>query len=881
MKIATSTTLFLSITFLVLASVTSSLGQVIYVSQDATGSGSSWQDATGDLRAALASAASGDEVRVSGGTYTPITCSPCTFADRDTRFVLPKGVKLIGGFTAAQGPLEDISNSAEQAQSTTIVTLSGQIETGVAATRSFTVLEAIAPTAGTRIEKINFTNGLANDDTRGSTSRGASGSLLYVTSYDVEETFQLELALCHFDFGESIGYGGAVFVDADQDKKSKLRFSGCSFQDNIAGTGGGAMTISSSFGGSDSSELVNCDFDSNSAGDEGGGGLLIRAAEGGSSTSAFDDVYFVDNNSPLGEGGALRLYGKNGLCSPTFVNCDFANNSAHFGGGIDIDGGYQGVANPVFTGCDFSQNESSNAGGAIYASAVFGGTADFEIYESYFGSNLSGESGGAILVNAIEGSSRAMYRDVEFWSNTATLYGGAVYNLGKSGVCSPSFINCVIADNSASSAGGVYCLGSEGGESSPLILNCVFSDNRADVGGALYSNGNDASGTAEPFVANTIFQYNEAGNGRTLRIIHGRPHLLNCYFDEVDCASLNSGFGGEPVCLGGNIFGDTPDFFDGDRTTPAYNPLPNSPLIDAGNDSILIAHGIFLDLAKEARFRGSSADIGVIENLADNVLWELTSETANVSACEGTSLVLAAAIYPPYPQGEVNWIVGADTVSRETTYTIDELTNSQNIQVSGSLFGESRSLTVDVNVLPTLITSLTSDASSLPDTLCLDSTYQLTASANAVNIASSFKWFDEDENLLAETKVLTLSPTSTLLLKRTVVAEFVGTCLDSNSRSISYNFDVANCGVSSTQQASDFEGLTLFPNPTKDAVSITGLSGDGQFDVQILNSTGQTVYSGTMSASNTTLNVYSLPQGLYFIIVRDEQTIYRGLLEKA
>ncbi len=877
MQVYTSKPAFYSAILALFLALGTASAQVIYVSEGATGNGSSWQNASGDLRASLASAQDGDEIWVSGGTYTPTTCSPCSFADRDTRFVLPKGVKLLGGFVGTEISADDRPSGPPSSNAT--VFLSGQIESGVNSSRSFTVLEAIAPTSGNHIEFIKFEHALANDSTRGNSSRGASGALLYITTYDTLQTINLTLDNCSFSNGEAIGYGGAVFVDADFNKQSKLQVSNCDFRFNSAETAGGALSISSNFEGFDNSTFFNCDFIENQAGSEGGGGIYLRASNDGRSDAHFDEVNFIDNHSELGEGGGLRLYGNSGDCSPTIQNTTFEANSAHFGGALNIDGAYDGKSNPSLTNCTLRNNSSGNAGGAIYASAVFGGTADFKIYQSEISSNYSGESGGAILVNAIEGSSRAHYRDVQFTDNEAFFYGGAVYNLGKTGVCSPTFINCIIANNKGASAGGVYCLGSEGGESSPIILNCVFDGNEALVGGGLYSNGNDETGTAEPFVANTVFFNNKANNGRTLRIIHAKPRLLNCYFDESDCASLNSGFGGEPICLGGNQY-NTADVFDRTGQPYVYQALNNAPILDAGNDSVLIANHTFNDISGDVRFRGSTTDIGPIERSSDPLSLEVIVDSSTVSVCEGDDLTLSAQLYPPYPAAQINWTIEGTQVNQGDSYTIPSVDQPLNVQVEGSFMGETRATGVSVSIVPVIQTSLQTDVLSLPDSLCLDSTYQVQATVSAPGGDYSVEWIDENDNILSQTETLALVPTNLENLSLTVRASFEGTCVDESTREESYSFEVVNCMASSTRQPLNSEPLIAFPNPTRGNFTIQGLPENGRFPLKIYSSTGQIVYSGMMSASNTSINVSSLPQGLYALIVTDEQTIYRVLLEK-
>ncbi|MCF0074896.1 T9SS type A sorting domain-containing protein [Dyadobacter sp. CY261] len=68
-----------------------------YVKQNAVGTGSSWEDASGDVQAVIDASASGDEVWVAGGTYS---VSSSYFS-----FKMKEGVKIYGGFAGTEAIL--------------------------------------------------------------------------------------------------------------------------------------------------------------------------------------------------------------------------------------------------------------------------------------------------------------------------------------------------------------------------------------------------------------------------------------------------------------------------------------------------------------------------------------------------------------------------------------------------------------------------------------------------------------------------------------------------------------------------------------------------------------------------------------------------------
>ncbi len=77
-------------------------GAVRFVKFDAVGAnnGASWADAFTSLQSALTAAATGDEVWVARGTYTPAT--PGTALARTVSFQMKSGVKILGGFNGTE-----------------------------------------------------------------------------------------------------------------------------------------------------------------------------------------------------------------------------------------------------------------------------------------------------------------------------------------------------------------------------------------------------------------------------------------------------------------------------------------------------------------------------------------------------------------------------------------------------------------------------------------------------------------------------------------------------------------------------------------------------------------------------------------------------------
>jgi len=104
-----------------------------------------------------------------------------------------------------------------------------------------------------------------------------------------------------------------------------------------------------------------------------------------------------------------------------------------------------------------------------------------------------------------------------FSGNTASDYGGGMYNFGGSA----SVTNCTFSGNTAYYGGGIY------NDSSSHVTNCTFSGNSANYGGGMYSSG------VSPAVTNCTFSGNTASNyGGGMYNFGGSAGVTNCIFWE-------------------------------------------------------------------------------------------------------------------------------------------------------------------------------------------------------------------------------------------------------------------------------------------------------------------------------------------------------------
>ena len=99
---AGSVILFVILSLVLFTGKAQAQSQTWYVDASNSGvSGTSWSDAFSNLQEALLVALPGDEIRVAGGSYRPDSGAGLIPGDPSTRFVLPSGISMLGGFAGS------------------------------------------------------------------------------------------------------------------------------------------------------------------------------------------------------------------------------------------------------------------------------------------------------------------------------------------------------------------------------------------------------------------------------------------------------------------------------------------------------------------------------------------------------------------------------------------------------------------------------------------------------------------------------------------------------------------------------------------------------------------------------------------------------------
>ena len=250
---------------------------IIYVSEDGTGDGSSWANATDKLQFASALSSGGNtKVWVKAGTYYGDT------SDAEGAFNISSYNRVYGGFEGNEGPDYDLS-LRDFGKNTTFLDGQGQ--------RRVLLLDEPLTAASTAIwDGFTIQNGNAG-----------SGAGVYLNNY-------VTLTNCNIYNNEASMYGGGIYINSTGGT-AHVTLQNCRIMDNNASMGGGLCDRVGA-------DYTNCRISNNTASTKGGGIYLYNNTE-----PTFKNC-IISNNTANNAGG---MYARGQF---TAYNCDFVMNLA-------------------------------------------------------------------------------------------------------------------------------------------------------------------------------------------------------------------------------------------------------------------------------------------------------------------------------------------------------------------------------------------------------------------------------------------------------------------------------------------------------------------------------------------------------------------------
>lgn len=223
-----------------------------------------------------------------------------------------------------------------------------------------------------------------------------------------------------------------------------------------------------------------------------GGGAISFGAVSSSDIASINDTKFINNVSGINGGAIGTRLGKNANNSAAKLNVSatFDGNRAYQNGGAIYNTFYanngMGLGDGVTVAGNFTKNSAGKNGGAIFNDGALdkignaGGV--MTIRDSLFSENTATTWGGAIF----NSGTLTLGDGVSFTGNSAK-FGGAVWNDGKMEIAAGTKF---VGNNSKSAAGALY--NSSTGTLDNLI-GVVFENNTAAMGGAINNAKTSAS----------------------------------------------------------------------------------------------------------------------------------------------------------------------------------------------------------------------------------------------------------------------------------------------------------------------------------------------------------------------------------------------------
>ena len=274
---------------------------IIYVSADGTGDGSSWANATQYLEYASARSIDGvNKVWVKSGTYYG------DLSNLNGAFLIYKNNRVYGGFAGNEGPDFNLADRDFEANPTI---LDGQNQRRVLYQTDHFQNHEYALWDGFTIQN-------------GSTGAGAGAYLCCNSRFEN----------CKFLNNNSIGFGGGAYVITAYYDNATVQFTNCTFEGNHGSLGGALCDMMGA-------HLLNCRFSNNDALTKGGAYYVFANKQSNIVNTIFDH-----NTAKLG--GAMYNKGKIAM-----INCDIVDNhTLESGGGLVNETQYSKFYNSVFWG---------------------------------------------------------------------------------------------------------------------------------------------------------------------------------------------------------------------------------------------------------------------------------------------------------------------------------------------------------------------------------------------------------------------------------------------------------------------------------------------------------------------------------------------------
>ena len=456
---------------------------IYYVKAGATGDGSSWSNASGDIQGMIDKASSGDEVWIAGGTYYPLKEAYPQY------FKIESGVSLYGGFAGNEKSISERSRKDRDKN--------GKIEPWEF--QNETVLRTVDEDRILHLEDIEYRNTLIIS---GITFQGDSpqSEKTAIYSYIFEDiSSNISIVNCAFHDNKTainISCDYEVVIDGCSifNNKEMLRFDGdgkkyirnTKMANNRSGI---RCYLSSSLNTIENCEIIDNNFEEFAIDVD----TLCECTISGNTITKSD---YITVNHLMQNCSFTRNIGCGVEVNGKVMNCDISDNNNEKGYpalsgyslvyNCSIKGNSSIGATGRFYNCTITDNGGLGASGSLYNCIVAnnkeggcsGNIYDSEIYDNYNVNSGGGISGGTAT-------------NCKIYNNESLTSGGGI---------SGTAYNCLIYGNKSGEDGGgingyaYHCSifnnqadGKGGGAAGGSYYNCDIYNNQASSYGGIYS----------------------------------------------------------------------------------------------------------------------------------------------------------------------------------------------------------------------------------------------------------------------------------------------------------------------------------------------------------------------------------------------------------
>jgi predicted outer membrane repeat protein len=639
--------------------------------------------------------------------------------------------------------------------------------------------------------------------------------------------------------------------------------------------------------------------------------LIVNSVNNLTSNAVLDGFKILGYSTSLPTGAIF-----NKQSSPAIVNCSFSNFSGSAGAAI-----YNRQCAPVITNCTFSNNSatytssSDDNGGAIYNVA-----ASPVISYCTFNGNLAGLDGGAIFNT--DTAAPSIYACT--FSNNSAVGGGAIYNEGTATI---NITNCNFQNNASGSgvtAGGIDNYGT----GDLRLKGCTFSGN---INGAVFNNGgaycvidscfftgNTANGA---FTSDGIFTLTNStftGNLNSAIVVRDSFYIDKCSFlsnignsggaiqctypSSLNATIKNSSFRGnhlaQPWQNGGAIAINT---YNSDTTKSIVivnclfsgNYSTYGGAINLSNASVKIKNCTIAG----NRTPNYTGDVGVTIGMSNSfckvdntIIWD--NQTGIASDASSSVRITYSLVQGLTPLANSHNITGSPLFANSPNYF-----NAPFIDGDYTLQSSSPCINAGINdSLPSYDTIDNAGNHRINNTTVDMGAYEFSTTPLAIDLLSFTGRIQKNNNILLQWQMAKEADTNFELEHSedgsTFTSIYTGKTANGSNNSFSY-VDVtpdatnyyrlklnprigeaaySNIIVFNQMPVQDF--INLYPNPTKDNITLVGLHASLLGTMAILaDVSGKEIKKVKLINSNQSILLSDINVGIYFLGLADGSNI--------